>query len=140
MVPSLDLAAQNYAAMVALYLHDQPERLERAFAIATERFRTTNDPYRLDVLGWLHYHKGDYATALPFLERAVSLEGSDPELRYHLGMALFRLGQEERALIELERALAADSEFAGIEDARAIRAQLQGDAAPENGGADVSGG
>jgi tetratricopeptide (TPR) repeat protein len=126
-VPGFDLPAYNYAAMVALFLYDEPERLERAFAIASERFRGSSDPYRLDVLGWLHYHKGEYAAALPFLERAVRLAGSDPELRYHLGMALFRVGQEQRALEELEKALAADHEFAGLDEARAIHARLQQD-------------
>lgn len=120
-----DGVINNYAGIVALHLHDDPERLGRALDLASERFRTSNDPSRLDLLGWLHYRDGDYPLAATFLERAVAAAPDEPEIRYHLGMALYHSGRKERALEELDRALGDDADYPGVDEARTMHARLQ---------------
>lgn len=125
LAPDFEIAANNFAGVVALYLYDDPDRLRRALDVAAARFRTSNDPNRLDVLGWLHYRDGDYPLAATFLERAVAADPKQPEFRYHLGMALYRSGRKERALEELGRALTDDADYPGLDEAKAVHAELQ---------------
>ena len=97
--------------------------LQRALALA-ERFRTSDNPYFLDTLGWLNYRKGDLAAAQIYLQRAISLAGDERQFRYHLGMALNASGQKARALEELERASADGPDFPGLATARETRDAL----------------
>ena len=103
-------------------------------AVADARFRASADPLRLDVVGWLHYWKEEFSTALPFLERAVGLDPDEPEFRYHLGMALYRSGAKERALEELARALPDDADYPGVAQARATHTELLKDLERDRGG------
>jgi cellulose synthase operon protein C len=131
--PQNDLAANNYAALVADYAYEDPERLERALEIAS-RFRASNNGWFLDTLGWLHYRKGDYPVAASYLERAVADLADNPQLRYHLGMALKASGQTERARLELQRAVAEGAEYDGLDEAKATLATLEAEAAAAAGG------
>ena len=121
--PDLDEAASSYAALIADYRYQDPDALSNALQVAS-RFRTSDDPAHLDTLGWLHYRQGDFPVATTFLERAVSFAGNRPEFRYHLGMALYRTGQNARALSELERATVDGTSYPGVEEARATYARL----------------
>ena len=138
--PDQDGAAGNYAGVVALHLYDDPERLRRALDLAASRFRASDDPNRLDLLGWLHYRDGDYPLAATFLERAVAAEPDHAEYRYHLGMALYRSGRKERALEELGRAITEGADYPGLDEARAVHAELQAELEPPDGGAPANAG
>lgn len=120
-----EIAINNYAALIADHKFEDKAALDRATALAT-RFRSSTNGLFLDTLGWLNYRKGDYPVAATYLERAVSLAGNRPDLRYHLGMAYAKAGQAERAMIELKKATAEGvAPFQGIEEAKATLAQLQ---------------
>jgi tetratricopeptide (TPR) repeat protein len=121
------------AALVADYAYEDPERLERALEIAS-RFRASNNGWFLDTLGWLHYRKGDYPVAASYLERAVADLADNPQLRYHLGMALKASGQTERARLELQRAVVQGAEYDGFDEAKATLATLEAEAAAAAGG------
>lgn len=64
------------------------------------------------------YKRGEYAEALPLLQRAVDQSPDSPVMRYHLGMAQLKLGNKDAARGNLEQAIRAERAFAGIEEAR----------------------
>jgi cellulose synthase operon protein C len=131
--PANQGAANNYAALVADYAYEDAAELERALVIA-QRFRTSTNGLFLDTLGWLHYRNGDYPVATAYLERAAAQIGNKPEIRYHLGMALKASGQTERARLELARAVAANTEYEGLSEAKAALAALEAEVTPAAGG------
>jgi tetratricopeptide (TPR) repeat protein len=120
---SLDIAANNYIALVADHRSD-PASLAKARAYA-ERFEGTRNPVFQDTVGWLYYRLGEFATARSLLEQAVGRAGQLPQLRYHLGMTYYKLDQLDLARRELEAALeSANTSFTGIEEARETLARL----------------
>jgi Tfp pilus assembly protein PilF len=70
-----------------------------------------NDPNIADTLGWILFHRGEYAEAINlFQESADELRSrgrveSQSEVQYHLGMAHYMMGQEEPARLVFQRAL-----------------------------------
>ncbi len=126
--PDNDVAANNFAALVADYAYEDEARLEKALDVA-ERFRASDNGLFLDTLGWLFYRNGDYAAASTFLGRAVAATPEAAQLRYHLGMALERTGDVEGALDQLRRAVAAEQSFDGLEEAERTLAALEAEAA-----------
>jgi tetratricopeptide (TPR) repeat protein len=123
--PGSEMAINNFAAITADYAHDDPAAVDKALERAS-RFRTSSNPLFLDTLGWLYYRKGDYAVAATYLERATNLAPTRPDLRYHLGMALARSGQTERAITELREATNGNAPaFEGLEEAKATLAELE---------------
>jgi tetratricopeptide (TPR) repeat protein len=126
--PANDVAANNFAALVADYAHDDEARLAKALELA-ERFRASANGLFLDTLGWLYYRTGDYAAASTFLGRAVAASPDAAQLRYHLGMALERTGDTEGALEHLRQAVATEQRFDGIEEAERTLAALEAEAA-----------
>ena len=69
------------------------ERLDDALAYAKEAVQADpkSAPYQ-DTLGWIYYHQKRYADSLPPLCRAASLWPEAPEIRSHLGDALWHVG------------------------------------------------
>ncbi len=121
--PRNDVAANNVAALIADYKYQDPQQLERALQLA-DRFRASENAYFLDTLGWLQYRKGDYPVAVAFLQRARAQSASGPQFNYHLGMALYRDGQKEKALEELAQAFPDGADYPGIAEARETHAKL----------------
>lgn len=99
-----DAAANNLAALLLDHRSDDAS-LKRALELATP-FAGSTDPARLDTLGWAHYRNGDFAQAVPLLERAVAAAGEVAPLRYHLGMAYVAAGNTVGARDQLTRATA----------------------------------
>lgn len=78
----------------------QFQREQKGNAIASAELR--------DAYGWALLRRGrgdDSQAALRVLGDAVEDQPENPELRLHFGMALAAGGQQERALVEIERAL-----------------------------------
>ena len=120
--PQADLAANNLALLLATRKGDDQD-LHRALELV-QHFAQSNVPEFLDTLGWVHYLRGDYAAARPFLERAVQGREGLAALQYHLGMVYAKLGMPEQARNHLSIALASDN-FAEQEAARAALAGLE---------------
>lgn len=99
-----DAAVNNLAALLLDHRSDDAS-LKRALELATP-FAGSTDPARLDTLGWAHYRNGDFAQAVPLLERAVAAAGEVAPLRYHLGMAYAAAGNAVGARDQLTRATA----------------------------------
>jgi Flp pilus assembly protein TadD len=63
-------------------------------------------------LGLYHARRGDYGTALGFLQRAAALEPAVARHPYNVGLALRRLGRDQEAEAAYRAALALDPAFA----------------------------
>lgn len=108
--------------LALLYLRARDTR-----AIATARRAQAiaqRSPIVLDTLGWVLVQFGQYADGLRFLQAAQAADPANPELLWHLGYALERLGRRMEARQPLEKALASSADFDGVHDARALLASL----------------
>lgn len=109
-------AANNLAMLLVSYRSDVAS-LDRARQLADQLATSTEAPY-VNTRGWVLYKRGEYAEALPLLQRAVDQSPDSPVMRYHLGMAQLKLGNKDAARGNLEQAIRAERAFAGIEEAR----------------------
>ena len=64
-----------------------------------------NDPYIIDSMGWILYRKGDFHSAVNFLERAASLKPYHMVINDHLGDAYWKVGRKVEAYYMWQRAL-----------------------------------
>ena len=114
--------ASNNLAML-LVSHFSDDEFEKAGELV-EEFSTSNDPAYLDTYGWVQYKLGNHDTAIPALEKAVSLAPKSSELRYHLGMAYADSNQNDKAIDELKAAVDSGQKFRGIEQAKSKLSEL----------------
>jgi tetratricopeptide (TPR) repeat protein len=121
--PRLQVAANNLAMLLVTYKTDR-RSLDRARDL-TANFESSNESGLLDTDGWVHYKRGEYAAALPLLERAVARAPEAKEIRYHLAMAELQAGQSERAQSNLESAIAGATKYSWSDNARAVLAGLK---------------
>ena len=78
-----------------------------------------NDPYILDVYGWVTLQSvREVSNAISLLERAVQRAPGVAQYRYHLGMAYLAGGRRASGKNALEEALNLSDSFPGAEDAR----------------------
>ena len=110
----------NNLAIALLQLND-PRALE--FAERALKAAPT-DPLVLDTYGWILVSRNRARDAIPYLDRAAAQLTAVPEVRYHLGAALAKAGEQGRAKRELERALAGGKPFPGINEAKSLLSQL----------------
>jgi putative PEP-CTERM system TPR-repeat lipoprotein len=65
----------------------------------------------LDTKGWVYATQGNYSQALILLREALSINSSDPTIRYHLAYTLHKLGRINEARSEIKQVLAQNQEF-----------------------------
>jgi Flp pilus assembly protein TadD len=93
---------------------------ERAHELAPDR------PEITDTLGWLLVQNGDTNRGLVLLQEAAVKAPHIPEIRYHMAVALAKVGRREEARKVLDRLLKTDKDFQGVDEARKLRKQLNG--------------
>lgn len=93
---------------------------ERAFELAPD------NPAAIDTLGWILVQQGDPIRGLQLLRDAHARASTEVEVRYHLAVALDRLGRAEEARRELEAVVESGKDFDGAADARALLKKLNG--------------
>ena len=82
------------------------ENLDEAEKLITRAIKIKpDDGYITDSLGWVHFKKGDYATALRFLQKAATLVPDDPIILEHLGDAYMKMNTPDKALKYYKRSL-----------------------------------
>jgi tetratricopeptide (TPR) repeat protein len=118
------LAANNLAMLLVTYKTDKAS-LDRARDL-TSGFETSNDGSLLDTNGWVRFKRREYQDAVAVLQRAVERAPDAKIIRYHLGMTELQLGHRDRALSNLESALAGPGTFSGADEARTALADLRG--------------
>jgi predicted Zn-dependent protease len=113
------------AALLADQKGDQ-KSLERALVLVKNFEITAPNPYFLDTLGWVHHKLGHSGQALRFIQQAATKAPDHPVVNYHLGIAYYKVGQTTEAKTHLQKAIASQKTFQGLEEARSVLAQLQG--------------
>jgi tetratricopeptide (TPR) repeat protein len=110
---SLELAPKDKPALIARCYNDlgylwleRNEKIDEAGELIRTAVQLVPDqPGYLDSLGWFHFKKQDYQTALTHLEKAAALsKKADPEILLHLAQTLWELQQPEAAIAALEAA------------------------------------
>lgn len=118
----LPLAENNLAMLLVTHRKDQ-KSLDRARDLS-EQFADSNNAALLDTHGWVLYRRGQYAESLTVLERARKIAPDAQVVRYHLGMAQFKNGQNAEARANLQAALDSQRVFSGADEARATLASI----------------
>ncbi len=121
--PELDIAANNYAALIADYEYKDSAALEKA-RLAVDRFQASDNPALLDTVAWVYYRLGQYQQAASIMQRVMTAKQITPQMHYHYGALLMKLGNKEQAAAELKKATADNATFPGIEDAKLLMSQL----------------
>jgi tetratricopeptide (TPR) repeat protein len=124
--PSASFAANNLAMLLVTYRQD-PASIARAQELA-EQLTASSDVAAVDTRGWVKLKSGDARGAEALLRQAVDRQPADPELRYHLGMAQLRSGEQQPAQQNLETALSSSRPFVGRDEAKAALARLKSNA------------
>jgi tetratricopeptide (TPR) repeat protein len=123
--PKALVAANNLASLLIDQKGD-PQSLDRALALAKEFETSAPNPYFLDTLGWIHLKLGHQDEALRIIRLAAAKAPDHPVLNYHLGIAYFKVGQKAEAKTHLQKAVASQKSFQGLDDAKSVLAQLEG--------------
>ncbi|MGH9320483.1 MAG: tetratricopeptide repeat protein [Vicinamibacteria bacterium] len=117
-------AIANNLAWVLLGLGERGPALE----YATKAHELAPDsPDVADTLAWVYYNHENYLAARTLLHRVVEARPDNAEVRYHLGMTLYRLGEKHEAVAHLERSIALDPEAEFSSEARRILEALRPD-------------
>jgi tetratricopeptide (TPR) repeat protein len=109
-VPALNNLAYIYA--------ERLNELDKGLEIARKaRTLAPANPSVADTLGWVFFKRDDYQEAVPLLEEAADKISDNPEVRFHLGMAHYMMGQEDAARSDFTQALSAARDFPGKKEA-----------------------
>ncbi|MFN0313805.1 MAG: XrtA/PEP-CTERM system TPR-repeat protein PrsT [Burkholderiales bacterium] len=82
------------------------------------------NPVIQDTLGWLMLQQGDAEGGLRYLREARLRDPTNQEIRYHLALALTKLGRQAEAKKELEPIAQNPADFEGAEAARKLYQSL----------------
>lgn len=83
-----------------------------------------NSPLYVDTLGWVLVRQGELERGVALLRDARLRDPGNPEIRYHLAVALSKTGRKSEAREEVTQALKSPSAFDGMDDARKLLAEL----------------
>ena len=115
-----DVEVLNNLAQVAMRQEDSAALgyAERAYQLGSNRAAV------LDTLGWVLVRQGQLDRGTYFLREARLRESANPEIRYHLAVALAKAGRDAEARSELKVGLKEGAAYEGIDDARALQRKL----------------
>jgi Flp pilus assembly protein TadD len=116
-------AANNLAMLLVTYRTDESS-LNRARELVSS-LSSVDDPAVLNTRGWVMFKRGEYQESLPLLQQAVDKSPQSPVMRYHLGMAQLRSGDQNAARENLEAAIATGKPFPGAKEAQAALDEIK---------------
>ena len=132
--PDFVPALNNLSYIYAEHLN----QLDKANELARKaRSVAPADPSVADTLGWVLFKRADYQQALTLLQESADKVPDNPEIKFHLGMAHYMMGQADAARTAFQQALAATGDFPSKAEAQ-NRLALLGDAAAPAGQMTVS--
>ncbi|MCG8610668.1 MAG: PEP-CTERM system TPR-repeat protein PrsT [Pseudomonadales bacterium] len=100
--------------------------IDKALALALKTLEQSDRPYTLlDTVGWLNVRKGNLEEGLAYLREAYAKNASNGEVRYHIGVALSKLGRSNEAISELKAALSAEENERYRDEAEKLLAALK---------------
>ncbi|HWT99002.1 MAG TPA: tetratricopeptide repeat protein [Terriglobales bacterium] len=121
--PDVQVAANNYAELIADYRYQDGAALEKARQIA-DRFQASDDPALLDTVAWIYYRLGQFQTAASFMQRVMANADVTPQMRYHYAAVLLKQGNKQEAEVELKKATASGASYPGFDDAKLMLSQM----------------
>lgn len=93
------------SAAIAMLSAETGGNLDVAFSMAQSAYQAAPDSAQAaDAVGWINYRKGLPASALAPLRMATDLDGTNATVLYHLGTVEADLGDQARALGDLQKA------------------------------------
>jgi tetratricopeptide (TPR) repeat protein len=98
------IIANNLASLLSGF-RDDPESLERAFAVAKRLRGSTLPPFQ-DTYGWLLHLRGETEEALDYLEPAALGLADDPVVQFHLASVYQALKRPQEAMAQYQKVLA----------------------------------
>ena len=101
--PGSVVVANNLASLLLDHRTDAAS-LEKAGVLAG-RLRKSPVAHFKDTLGWLHYRRAEFKTAIALLEEAAAELPDLPIVHYHLGLSYVANGQNEKGAEQLKKAL-----------------------------------
>lgn len=110
---------QIYNRQLALFYADHAIHRRRALRLASRELKVRRDVQGWDAYAWALFANGRYAGARAASDRALVLGTPDPNLWYHAGMISAAIGDRDRAVAELTRALSLSPVFDPMQSARA---------------------
>ncbi|MEM7468928.1 MAG: tetratricopeptide repeat protein [Pseudomonadota bacterium] len=122
--PNSALATNNLAMLLIEYREDEGSRQE-ARDLA-QKLEGSNNAAYLDTVGWVAFKFGEHERAVEFLEKAVEISPDAAVMQFHLGMAYLAQGNEVSAKNHLERAVNANVDFRGLDEAKSALGKLSG--------------
>lgn len=118
------LSAKNNLAMLYAENLRSEENLKKATALIAD-LQDSDNPAYLDTVGWVLYLTGEYERAVTYLQAAVDKVGSSGLLQYHLGMAMYKSGDNVGAKKHLELAVEnKEMRYGGFDVAESTLAEL----------------
>jgi tetratricopeptide (TPR) repeat protein len=106
--PNFGPALNNLANIYS----EQLSQLDKAYQLAARARKVPpDDPHVADTLGWIYFKKGMYHRPLALLEQSTAKLPAEPELQFHLGLALSIVGRRDEAMPALQRAIRASKDF-----------------------------
>jgi tetratricopeptide (TPR) repeat protein len=124
-IPSLWVAANDYAYITSEYLADQADLTEVMEYAQKAVSLNGNAGAARDTLGWIYYKMGNLELAYDEFKIALEQRPDHHILNYHMGMVLEKQGRHQEAATHLESALAKNIDFPGADDARKIVKQYE---------------
>jgi tetratricopeptide (TPR) repeat protein len=119
--PDAPVAANNLAWLYA----DTGENMDLALELAMRAKAKLPDLAQVDdTIGWIHFKRDNPLSAIPYFERSIEKETTNAVYHYHLGLALVKAGQSNRARQSLERAIALKLGSVDATDAQRLLAGL----------------
>lgn len=109
----LDIDPQNADALnfIGYSYADRGIHLDRAEQMIIQALKIKPDNgYILDSLGWVHFKKNQYDSALKHLKRARELLPDDSNIMEHLGDVYLKIGQDKEAMDHYRNAVKIDSD------------------------------
>ena len=123
--PDDEQVANNLAFLLIEY-RSGPEFTEKALSLL-ERFKKSANPYLQDTFGWALFKSGQFERSIEVLRNSVSIMPDDTDIHYHLGEALYAVGNYSASKLELEKSLALverRGKFTGIKRARFLLKEI----------------
>jgi tetratricopeptide (TPR) repeat protein len=100
-----------YNRELSTYYADHDIHPAEALELARREFEVRHDIYTWDTLAWALYRNNRQEEAAAAMKEALRLDTRDSLLFFHAGMIYERLGDNERAVDYLHRAIALNPQF-----------------------------
>ena len=125
-----EINQQVYNRELAVFYADHDRKLPEALTLAKKELEVRHDVYTSDALAWVLLKNHQPVQAREEMDRALRMGTRDALMEYHAGMIYAALGDNARAAMHLERALAVNPHFHVVFAPQAAKtlSQLRSDA------------